>query len=87
MALGRPVIATIGGGASEIISSDSFGVLVPPDDPSALAREIVALIDSPAKRQALGQAGRERVRSQFSIETMAANLIGHLDSVLPTAAA
>ena len=87
MALRRPVIATIGGGASEIISSDSYGVLVPPEDPSALAREIVALIDAPERRRALGQGGHERVRAEFSIETMAANLIGHLDSMLPTATA
>jgi glycosyltransferase involved in cell wall biosynthesis len=81
MALGRPVIATAGGGPSEIIAAETDGVLTPPEDPGALARAMIALIDSPYRRSALGARGRALVRDRFSIDVMAANLIRHLDSL------
>lgn len=81
MALGRPVIATSGGGPSEIIADDSLGLLVPPEDPGALARAMIALIDAPAQRQKLGARGRELVRAKFSIDVMASTLIQHLEMV------
>jgi glycosyltransferase involved in cell wall biosynthesis len=80
MAQGRAVIATRGGGASEIVASNALGVLVPSEDPDALAREINALIDAPALRRTMGDAAAAHVAAHFSIETMAANLIRHLDS-------
>jgi glycosyltransferase involved in cell wall biosynthesis len=81
MAQARAVIATRGGGASEIISSDDVGVIVPPENPAALAREVIALVDAPTRRTALGEAAVVHVRAHFSIETMAANLVGHLDGM------
>ncbi len=81
MALGRPVIATVGGGPSEIISDESDGILTPPDDPGALARAMIALIDDPDRRRALGTRGRDLVRARFSIDVMASALIQHLDSM------
>ncbi len=81
MAQGRAVIATQGGGPSEIIESDGDGVLVPRDDPDALAAAMTELIDAPDRRRALGERGRALVQARFTIETMAANLIEHLDSV------
>jgi glycosyltransferase involved in cell wall biosynthesis len=81
MAVGRPVIATMGGGPSEIISSDEEGVLVPADDPGALARAGLALIDDPERRRRIGEKAFERVRSQFSIDVMASTLIRYLDEL------
>jgi glycosyltransferase involved in cell wall biosynthesis len=83
MALGRAVIATAGGGASEIVSSESIGALVPPEDPAALARQMVALIDDPERRRSIGAGSREHVRANFSIETMASNLLVHLEGMIP----
>src|SRR6185437_10517970 len=54
MALGRAVIATAGGGPSEIISSPQEGVLIAPDDPRALAATMRELIDDPDRRARLG---------------------------------
>jgi glycosyltransferase involved in cell wall biosynthesis len=82
MALGRAVIATAGGGPSEIISSPVEGILVPPDDAGALARAVKELIDDPERRRALGEGGRARVRSQFSIDVMASTMIRYLDEML-----
>jgi len=81
MALGRPTIATRGGGPSEIIASPSQGTLVPPDDPGALARAVSELIEDPERRRRMGAAGRERVQSTFTIDAAARNLIGCLDEL------
>jgi glycosyltransferase involved in cell wall biosynthesis len=82
MAVGRPVIATAGGGPSEIIASESDGVLVPPDDPAALGRAMLALVDDPQRRRAIGARGRELVRTRFSIDVMASELVKHLDELI-----
>jgi glycosyltransferase involved in cell wall biosynthesis len=54
-----PVVGARSGGVPETVAES--GVLVPPDDPLAAALAIGALLDDPARRQALGRAGRERV--------------------------
>jgi glycosyltransferase involved in cell wall biosynthesis len=82
MALRRPVIATAGGGPSEIIAAEDQGVLVPPDDPGALAAAAIGLIDDPARRRQMGVNAYERVRAQFSIDVMASTLLRHLDEKL-----
>jgi glycosyltransferase involved in cell wall biosynthesis len=85
MMLGRPVIATRGGGPSEIISSESEGVLVQPDDPQALAAAMTGLVTDSARRQSIGAAGAARARDQFTIDRMASELVQHLDDLLASA--
>jgi glycosyltransferase involved in cell wall biosynthesis len=85
MALGRPIIATEGGGPSEIITSEALGTLIPPGDPQAMARAAIALLDDPARRAAMGTRAAEHVAAHFSIETMASSLIRRLDSLHPRA--
>ena len=82
MALGRAVIATAGGGPSEIISSPEEGVLVAPDDAAALAAAMRELVDDPQRRARLGARGQERVRAHFSIDVMASTLLRYLDGVI-----
>jgi glycosyltransferase involved in cell wall biosynthesis len=81
MALGRPVIASRGGGPSEIIEDGTSGLLVSPEDPEGLAREMLRLADDPAERRRLGARAAERVKNHFDIETTAAGLIRELDAV------
>jgi len=81
MSLARPVIATRGGGPSEIIDRDGTGMLVPAEDDAALADAILALGDNPELRQRIGEKGAARVHESFTIDAMVANLILHLDSV------
>jgi glycosyltransferase involved in cell wall biosynthesis len=47
-------------------------VLVPPEDPGAIAREIAALAGDPARAEKLARSGRERVRAEFGTERVAA---------------
>jgi glycosyltransferase involved in cell wall biosynthesis len=62
MAAGRPVVTTAVGGCAELAAGAGF--IVPPRDPAAAARALLALADDPALRRRLGAAGRERARSQ-----------------------
>ena len=52
----------------ELVDDGTSGLLVPPDDPAALASALERLIRSPALRSRLGGAGMARVRAGFSHE-------------------
>jgi len=67
MAAGLPLIATAVGGNPDAVSDADTGVLVPPHKPAAIAAQLVALAGNPQRCAALGHAGRERVRQQFSM--------------------
>lgn len=70
MALGKPIVATDAGGNRELVYNGANGVLVPPRDAEALADAIINLLNNPALAQSMGQAGKERVTTQFSLENM-----------------
>lgn len=67
-----PVVATRVGGIPEVIVDGETGLLVPPDDVSALAHALGYLADSEALRLQLGHAARIRAETKFSVERMAA---------------
>lgn len=69
-ARGLPVVATAVGGTPEVVEANATGLLVPPRDPDALANAITTLLADPAKRRAMGRAGRERMEKCFDIKTM-----------------
>jgi glycosyltransferase involved in cell wall biosynthesis len=74
MAAGLPAIATDVGGSSEVVEHGVSGLLTAPDDPNALAKAILSLLQNPAAALELARAGRERVRRDFSFEQMIANV-------------
>jgi glycosyltransferase involved in cell wall biosynthesis len=63
MACGKPMIATNMGGNPDMVGHDQTGLLVPAQDPAALARAMQQLIDNPALRERMGIAAREKVKS------------------------
>jgi glycosyltransferase involved in cell wall biosynthesis len=65
-ACGRPLIATDAPGCREIAIRDQTGLLVPIEDPRALAAAIVKLATSPGLRAQYGKAARELVVSKLS---------------------
>ncbi len=65
MSSGIPVVATRIGGMPEVIEDGATGVLVPPDDPSALAEAIQDLLSNAEERRAMGAAGRERALRHY----------------------
>lgn len=82
MALGRPVIATHGGGPGEILTDGDDGLLVPPGDPHALAAAIRRLVADPASARAMAERGRVRSRD-FTAERMVRAALAVYDEVLP----
>jgi glycosyltransferase involved in cell wall biosynthesis len=70
MAHGLPVIATPVGGVPEVVVPGQTGLLVPTEDPEALASAIAELISDKKQRRAFGAAGYERVLKEFSFEQM-----------------
>lgn len=70
-ACGRPLIATDVPGCREIVLNDQTGLLVPVENPSALAQAIIRLTDSPELRARYGEAARQLV-----VDKLSAKLIG-----------
>lgn len=68
MALELPVVASEVAALPEAVVPSVTGLLVPPDEPRALAEALAELIRSPAARRALGREGRRRVLETFSFE-------------------
>ena len=66
----RPVIATRGGGAVEIVRDGETGLLVQPGDAQALAAAIQHLLKHPDLARQLAEAGSQDARHRFSIEAM-----------------
>ena len=71
MACGTAVVASRVGGIPEVVADGRTGLLVPPDDPAALAEAIGALVADPARAARMGLAGRQRAAAEFSWTTIA----------------
>ncbi|NLX10501.1 MAG: glycosyltransferase family 4 protein [Chloroflexi bacterium] len=63
-ACGLPVVGTRGSGVEEAVIEGETGLLVPQDDAPALAAAITRLLDDPALRARMGEAGRQHARAQ-----------------------
>lgn len=70
MALGKPVIATEGGGTKEIVIDGTTGFLVKSSDALELSDKMNILLNDNLLRSKMGDAGRERIRDHFSIDKM-----------------
>ena len=70
MALGKPVIATSGGGTNEIIKNEESGFLISPSNPKELAEKIEKLLNNADLRMNMGQVGKEIIINNFSIDKM-----------------
>ena len=71
MAAGLPLLATAVGGVPELVGGqDPCGVLVPPEDNSALAEGIALLARDPALRSELGRSGRARAVDEYQLDLM-----------------
>ncbi|SDP97985.1 glycosyltransferase [Lentzea jiangxiensis] len=65
MACGVPVVASATGGLAESVVHQVTGLLVPPHNPTLLARALRALLGDEVRRQALGAAGQDRVTIRY----------------------
>jgi glycosyltransferase involved in cell wall biosynthesis len=83
MAAGRPALATRVGGVPEI-AGDAVP-LVPPGDPAAISREVLALLSSPERAEDAGRRGRERVLARFTAERNATEMLELYERLLSEA--
>jgi glycosyltransferase involved in cell wall biosynthesis len=70
MGVGLPVVATDVGGASEVLIGEENGILIQPNDLTAIAYEVVRLCRDPELRRRMGAAGRASVTENFAAEKM-----------------
>jgi glycosyltransferase involved in cell wall biosynthesis len=74
MSTGLPVVSTLISGIPEAVVDGVTGTLVPARDANALADALEPLVRSRAQRDCMGQAGRYRAETQFSLERMTAEV-------------
>jgi glycosyltransferase involved in cell wall biosynthesis len=82
MALGKPVIASSGGGTNEIVEDTKTGFLINQSNPEELAKKIEILLNDPELRNKLGMAGQERIKTKFSINNMVSEYISLYKKIL-----
>jgi len=76
MAAGLPVVTTPFSSLDELTGGRDLVVKVPFDDDEAMAGEIAALLDDPARRHRLGEEGRSWVRERYTWD----RLVGEMES-------
>nr|WP_307858642.1 glycosyltransferase [Clavibacter michiganensis] len=86
MASGVPVVASAVGGLTDSVVDGVTGILVPPRDPAAIADALGQLRADPARRRALGRAGRDRMEHGYSWATVAARTADAYRAVIQDAA-
>jgi glycosyltransferase involved in cell wall biosynthesis len=74
MAAGAPVVASGVSGIPELVESGVNGLLVPPEDPQALADALLRLHRDPAFAVRMAEAGRATVCARFDGDMLAGRL-------------
>lgn len=69
MSQGIPPIVTDAGGMPELVLDGECGLIVPSEDPAALAKAITELVNDPEKRKRMGERARRRIKENFNIKT------------------
>jgi len=82
MAYGLPVIAGNQDAAGEVIQDQATGLLVNPDDTTALADSILRLLTNPELRRQMGEMGKKVATSKFSYTGFKESLLHCLQEAL-----
>ncbi len=86
MACGKACVATSVGGSKDVIENGRSGLLVPPNDPQALAAAIRRLLDDSALRAKLGCEALRRINERYDIRFEVAACEAIYDSLLGSSA-
>lgn len=84
MALAKPLVATAGGGPSEIVEEGVSGLLVPQRDPEAIVGAVLRILDEDGLAGHLRRGGPIRARD-FTETAMAVRFSKMLDDLVPAA--
>lgn len=85
LANGIPAVQPSHGSFPEIVEKTGGGLLVKPKHPAALADGLYELLTDDARRMRLAESGHERVRSEYSLEAMAARTLEVFQAFSPVA--
>lgn len=75
MALGKAIVATAVGGTPEVVEQEQSGLLVPSEQPEAMAQAILQLCTNEELANRLRSGARTRVRGHFSVEARCRKLV------------
>jgi glycosyltransferase involved in cell wall biosynthesis len=78
----KPVVASRVSSIPELVLDGETGILVPPDDPSALATALGILLEDRAHAAQMGEAGLRRAHERFSVARMAERTVAVYRGVL-----
>ncbi len=81
---GRPVVATRTGAIPEVLTDGSEALLVPPEDPVAIAEAVIRLVEEKDTAERLVRDGRRRVRDHYTEEAAADAFMRLVAAVLET---
>jgi glycosyltransferase involved in cell wall biosynthesis len=70
MAAGLPVIVSRVGGLPEVVTDGETGLLIPPQDPEALAAALARLLAEPDFARNLGEKARRHAEANYSLERL-----------------
>ena len=84
MAAGKPVVGSRYGGASEAVLDGQTGYIVDSRNVEEMAHRTAELLKDPQKAARMGEAGRERIRTSFSLEGMVDEYLRHYEAILRT---
>jgi glycosyltransferase involved in cell wall biosynthesis len=82
MLAGVPVVATDVGSVRESVRDGVTGLVVPPEDPAALAAAIDELVGDPDRRRAMGDAARADAEARFTLDATVAAYVALWQRVL-----
>lgn len=82
-ASGRPIVASDSPGCRAVVIPGRTGLLVPPDDPDALAEALETLARDPDMRAAMGKAARALALQRFTRDKVNAERLTVYRQVLP----
>lgn len=82
MSRGKPVVATEVGGTPEAVRHGETGLLVPAEDPRALASALHLMLENSELRKRLGARGLTVLRAEFSIDRMVSEIVNMYEEVL-----
>ena len=81
-AMGKPVVASDFSSTREIDHHNLTGLLVPPNEPDALARSILQILDNPSLAGAMGEAGFQQARQKCDVEINAPAIFAIYDELI-----
>lgn len=87
LSAGLPLIATDLPHWRRFIETHQCGLVVPPNDPRAVARAIQTLVDDPSRAEAMGRRGRELIEREYNWETESQRLLALYERLLARPAA